>query len=167
MLIDDPKAVADRYLDLNFGAVSESGERQPGAPVRAGAGAAPVVDAWMEDQYGNRKSTLPQSGPCTFRAVVQFERAVDDPSFAVAFVNPQRQNVFVASTATRSEATGRFDGGETATFSVSFANALAPGRYALSAVGSITLWRICSRIAASGFSMISSWTFLFGTVSIT
>lgn len=86
----------------------------------------------MEDKYGNRKGALPQSAACTFRAVVQFERAVDDPSFAVAFVNPQRQNVFVASTATRSEATGRFDGGETATFSVSFDNALAPGRYALS-----------------------------------
>ena len=132
MLIDEPKAVADRYLDLNFGALSDSGERQPGAPARAGDGAARVVDAWMEDHYGNRKSALPQSAPCTFRAVVQFERTVADPSFAVAFVNPQRQNVFVASTATRSEATGRFDGGETATFSVSFENALAPGRYALS-----------------------------------
>ena len=50
----------------------------------------------------------------------------------MAFVNPQRQNVFVASSATGAERSGRFEAGETAEFGVSFENALAPGRYAVS-----------------------------------
>ena len=55
---------------------------------------------------------------------------MDDPSFEVAFVNAQQQNVFIAKTPT--EGTGRFEQGETVTFTVSFENALAPGSYALS-----------------------------------
>src|SRR5215216_3534375 len=37
---------------------------------------------------------------------------------------------------------------------------------ALGAVGSMTAWRTCSRIAASGLHMIRCWYFSFGTFSI-
>jgi ABC-type polysaccharide/polyol phosphate transport system ATPase subunit len=129
--IGEPKEVADRYLQLNFeGGGAESGDGFGGE--RAGNGAARVVEAWMQDEAGARQSALPQGGPCSFRASVRFERAVEDPVFAVAFVNAQRQNVFVASSAMSGERSGRFEAGETAEFGVSFENALAPGRYAVS-----------------------------------
>jgi hypothetical protein len=51
---------------------------------------------------------------------------------AMAVVNAQHQNVFVASSAARGERSGRFEAGETLDFEVSFENALAPGRYAVS-----------------------------------
>ena len=126
--IGEPKEIADRYLRLNF----EGGAADGLGGERAGSGAARVVDAWMEDETGARQSALAQGRPCAFRASVRFESAVDDPSFAVAFVNPQRQNVFVASSATAGERSGCFAAGETAEFAVSFENALAPGRYAVS-----------------------------------
>jgi len=86
----------------------------------------------MEDEHGVRQGAVAQGRPCTFRARVRFERPVVNPSFAVAFVNAQHQNVFVASSATREERSGRFEPGELVDFAVSFENALAPGRYAVS-----------------------------------
>jgi ABC-type polysaccharide/polyol phosphate transport system ATPase subunit len=124
--IGAPRHVANSYLDMNLG-----GEDGADAQ-RGGDGRARVVDAWIEDEHGLRQSAFRQGRPCTFRAVVRFEQAVEDPSFAVAFVNGQLQNVFVASSASESERTGRFEAGESVTFSVSFENALAPGRYSLS-----------------------------------
>ena len=126
-----PREVADRYLQLNF----ERGE--PGDPdgfgaTRGGDGAGRVLEAWMEDEHGARQSAFLQGARCTFRARVRFERRVEDPSFAVAFVSAQRQNVFVASSAAEPAPTGRFDPGDEVAFAVSFENSLAPGRYALS-----------------------------------
>ena len=129
--IGEPKDVADRYLRLNFEGTSGAPDDAFGGP-RAGSGAARVADAWMEDESGGRQSALQQGRPCSFRASVRFSEAVDDPSFAVAFVNPQRQNVFVASSASGGERSGRFEAGEEIDFEVSFENALAPGRYAVS-----------------------------------
>jgi ABC-type polysaccharide/polyol phosphate transport system ATPase subunit len=131
--LGDPREVADHYLQLNFERGEPTDPEGFGAR-RAGDGAARVVDAWMEDEHGGRQSAFPQGAPCAFKAQVRFERRVDDPTFAVAFVNPQRQNVFVATSATDPEPSGRFEPGETATFSVAFENALAPGRYALSSL---------------------------------
>ncbi|MEJ7789092.1 MAG: ABC transporter ATP-binding protein [Thermoleophilaceae bacterium] len=130
VMIGEPsQGVADRYLQLNFAGVASAGA---GSVERAGDGAARVTEAWMEDERGERQGSFPQGRPCTFRASVHFEQAVEDPSFAVAFVNAQHQNVFVASSATQHERTGRFEAGESASFSVTFDNALAPGRYLLS-----------------------------------
>jgi ABC-type polysaccharide/polyol phosphate transport system ATPase subunit len=128
--IGDPKEVADRYLRLNFEGRPEAGDGLGGP--RAGNGGARVSEAWMEDGSGTRQATLAQGSPCSFRASVRFSEAVDDPSFAVAFINPQRQNVFVASSASGGERSGRFEAGEEIEFNVDFENALAPGRYAVS-----------------------------------
>ncbi|HYP49186.1 MAG TPA: ABC transporter ATP-binding protein [Thermoleophilaceae bacterium] len=124
-----PREVADRYLDLNFATAEEGGGF--GSP-RAGDGAARVLGAWMEDEHGARQATLPQGSACSFRARVRFDEEVRDPSFAVAFVNPQHQNVFVASSGSDAAPSGHFAAGDTVEFGVSFDNALAPGRYAVS-----------------------------------
>jgi ABC-type polysaccharide/polyol phosphate transport system ATPase subunit len=128
--IGEPKEVADRYLRLNFEGNPAEGDGLGGP--RAGSGAARVEEAWMEDEHGARQAALPQGRPCSFHASVRFGEAIDDPSFAVAFINPQRQNVFVASSATGGERSGRFEAGEQVDFRVDFENALAPGRYAVS-----------------------------------
>ena len=131
IVIDEPTKVADRYLDLNF---EGSGELSEDGSPRVGDGAARVTDAWIEDERGERQSALPQGRPCELRVTVQVERALEDPVLAVALVNAQRQNVFVASSEGRVERSGRLDAGETLELAVSFENVLAPGRYAVSAV---------------------------------
>jgi ABC-type polysaccharide/polyol phosphate transport system ATPase subunit len=127
-----PREVADRYLDLNFS--RELGDPEGAGSTRGGTGEARVAEAWMEDAHGARQSTFSQGAPCTFRARVEFTQEVRDPVFSVTFVSPQLQNVFVANSANEDEPAGTFGPGDQATFSVSFDNALAPGRYALSTV---------------------------------
>jgi hypothetical protein len=51
----------------------------------------------------------------------------------------------VANSASRGEQSGRFEAGETVDFAVSFENALAPGRYALSTLISHPGGRIADR----------------------
>jgi ABC-type polysaccharide/polyol phosphate transport system ATPase subunit len=142
--IGDPDEVADRYLQLNFEGIGE--DRADGSgKVRAGDGDARVTDAWIEDEHGARLGALPQGRPCTVHASVRFDQPFEDPEFAVALVNPQRQNVFVANSATRGEQSGQFEAGETVGFTVSFENALAPGRYAVSTLISHPGGRIADR----------------------
>ncbi len=129
--LGDPATVADRYLALNF---------EPGAPEdpaafggeRGGDGDARVTRVWLEDGEGDRPNAFPQGERCVVRAHVRFEGELRDPDFAVAFVNADRQNVFVATTATEREAAGDFAPGDEAVFTVAFVNAFAPGRYAIS-----------------------------------
>jgi ABC-type polysaccharide/polyol phosphate transport system ATPase subunit len=130
--IGAPRDVADRYLELNFEG-SGGGDERPGSE-RAGDGTARVVDAWMEDEHGVRQAALAQGRPCTLRATVRVDRALEDPVVKAAFVNPQAQNVFVATSAASEETSGSYAAGETLEFAVSFDNALAPGRYSLSTV---------------------------------
>ncbi len=129
--IDEPPAVADRYLELNFEGSTELSDDGSGGS-RAGDGGARVVDAWIEDEHGERQTVLSQGSPCALRATIRFERDLEDPVLAAAFVNPQRQNVFVASSAGRPGGSGSFDAGQLADLTVSFDNVLAPGRYAVS-----------------------------------
>jgi len=131
--LGEPGAVADRYLELNFSGTAPDDPERLGA-TRGGDGDGRVVDAWTEDADGVRQAAFTQGARCTFRAEVRFEREVEAPDFAVAFVNAQRQNVFVAHTAHGGEDTGTFGPGDRALFSVEFENSLAPGRYALSAL---------------------------------
>jgi ABC-type polysaccharide/polyol phosphate transport system ATPase subunit len=130
--IGEPGEVAERYLDLNFQTATEEATQVHGK--RGGDGTGRVVHAALEDERGERPAMLHQGQPCVFTAQVRFERAAEDPVFAVTFVNADRQNVFVANTAAAGVATGRFDAGDTAEFQVSFENSLAPGRYWVSTV---------------------------------
>jgi len=154
VMLGAPAEVADRYIELNFDH-GEPTDPYGGGSARAGDGSARVVEAWMEDGKGVRQSALPQGHPCAFRALVRFERTVEDPEFAVAFVNAEHQNVFVAGTAAHGERTGRFEQGESLTLSVSFENVLAPGRYALSTL--ITH-------AGGGSAIIDRWERSFSVV---
>ena len=129
LAVGEPDRVARSYLELNF-------EREIGSPDdesrRTGDGRARILEAWMEDEHGMRSSVLAQGLPCSMRAVVEFDRPVENPSFGVAWVNEFRQNLFVASTLTRREPTGRFEAGERVELCVAFENAFGPGRYNLS-----------------------------------
>ena len=125
----DPHAVATRYLDINF----KRDEPTVAPPQeRGGSGEARAQEIWVEDAHGEHKTALPQGEPCVVRVRVKVTQAVEDPSFAIAFVNEQHQNHFVAATALEQERTGRFAAGEELIFSVGFDNRLGPGRYHLS-----------------------------------
>jgi ABC-type polysaccharide/polyol phosphate transport system ATPase subunit len=124
----EPHETAARYLELNF---DREQTRSRGGE-RAGDGRARVVGMWVEDREGERKTLVLQGERCVFKARVRFHETVDDPSFAVSWVNDNLQNQFVVNTAIEQERTGRFEAGEEVVFSVAFDNVFAPGRYELS-----------------------------------
>src|SRR5215210_4723771 len=130
--IGEPKHVAERYLELNFESATAEATELEGT--RGGDGTGRVTSARIEDEHGQRQNVLHQGQHCGVTAEVRFDQAVDDPVFAVTFVNADRQNVFVANSRSSGVATGHFDAGETVCFRIGFENALAPGRYWVSAV---------------------------------
>jgi hypothetical protein len=60
-----------------------------------------------------------------------FARPVEEPEFTLTFRNEARHIIFVASSQTLSEPTGRFDAGEEVTLRFVFMNRLAPSRYTI------------------------------------
>jgi ABC-2 type transport system ATP-binding protein len=123
--IGDPADVAAAYMDMNFG--SDGGD--PGTQgVRGGDGSAELVEAWWEDEAGERQTVLRQRRPCTFRARVRFRRPVKDPAIAVVFENERHQPLVATSTDWAGENTGEFTPGDEAVFTVRFEMAFAPGR---------------------------------------
>jgi ABC-type polysaccharide/polyol phosphate transport system ATPase subunit len=123
--IGDPQEVGDRYLEINFGRDPEAGGKVEGR----GDGDARVLEAWVEDEHGERQAAVPQGRRITLRARVSFMVEVEDPQASVYVHNEEHKAVLVASTVVEHERSGRFGSGEEAVFSFSFDNVLAPGRY--------------------------------------
>jgi ABC-type polysaccharide/polyol phosphate transport system ATPase subunit len=125
--IGEPERVGDQYVELNFG--RDAGELERGQEERYGSQGAQIVDAWFEDEQGQRTTTLPQGKPCAFRARVEFRERMEHPAVAVVIENDRHNPLFAASTDVINRGdTGVFDAGESAIFTVSFDNAIAPGR---------------------------------------
>jgi ABC-type polysaccharide/polyol phosphate transport system ATPase subunit len=124
--IGDPKEVADRYLEINFG-------RDPNAldaeQARGGDGDARVSDVWLEDERGERQPAIAQGQRITVQVLVLFMVDVEDPQASVEVHNDEHRPVLIAASRRQHARSGRFRAGEHARFSFSFENVLAPGRY--------------------------------------
>jgi ABC-type polysaccharide/polyol phosphate transport system ATPase subunit len=125
-MLGSPREVADNYIEINFGRETSSADDEGGE--RYGDRTAEIVDAWFEDEHGERQTALQQGRPCTFRSRVVFEQAVENPAFAMLLENEAGQPLFATSTDWASQQTGTYAAGDEAVFSVTFENAFAPGR---------------------------------------
>jgi ABC-type polysaccharide/polyol phosphate transport system ATPase subunit len=125
--LGEPHVVGDRYLEINFGRDPESAATKDEA--RAGDGEARVVEAWVEDERGERKTAVVQGARITLNARVSFMVEVEDPAASLYLLNEEHKAIIVASTAPSHERSGRFRAGEQIVISFSFDNVLAPGRY--------------------------------------
>ncbi len=126
--IGEPHEIADRYLEINFGRDPQAAA-QAAEDGRGGDGDARIVEAWVEDEHGERQNSLAQGSPLTLRALVRFAVDVEDPVAGVYVLNEDHVAVVVATTDREHERSGHFDAGEEVLFSFSFDNVLAPGRY--------------------------------------
>jgi ABC-type polysaccharide/polyol phosphate transport system ATPase subunit len=124
--IGRPAEVADAYVDFSFA------ERHEGDPSdvgeRSGDGTAELLEAWWEDEHGERQAVLHQGRACSFHARVRFNRDVEDPAIAAVFENEQHQPLMATSSDWAETRTGIFRPGDEAEFSVLFDMAFAPGR---------------------------------------
>ncbi len=125
--LGEPHEVADRYLEINFGRDPQAAGAA--AADRGGDGEARVVEAWIEDEHGERQTSLPQGRQMTLKALVKFAVQVEDPVASVYVLNEDHVAIIVATTSRENERSGRFDADDEVLFSFSFENVLAPGRY--------------------------------------
>ena len=125
-LIGEPQAIADRYLELNFGRdVADGG----GSDDRLGDGEARVVEVWVEGSDGDRRVAVGQGERVTLGVRVAFNVQVINPAASVFIHNSDHKVVTVLNTQSETEQTGIFASGEYVTFRFTFDNVLAPGRY--------------------------------------
>ena len=127
--IGDPREIADRYLEINFGRDADPESAPLDDEDRAGDGDARVVQVWVEDADGERVAAAPQQHRMTLKARVMFMVDVEDPSASVTILNDEQKSVLVANTDLEHERSGSFAAGEEVVFSFAFDNVLAPGRY--------------------------------------
>ena len=124
--IGEPHVIARKYNELNFGRLvhtqTEDGRYGDHA-------AAEILDAWFENDNGERITDQAQGEPVTVCMEVAFHARIDDPIFAFNVINEPRHTVFATSTDWRSEPTGSFAAGERVAVRVRFDNWLAPMRY--------------------------------------
>jgi ABC-type polysaccharide/polyol phosphate transport system ATPase subunit len=155
--LGDTEYVADRYLQLNFSREAREEEHRQAArqeaadgetvnnveeiaaeraaapepehePVRLTDGSAEILEAWLEDDEGERTDVLHNRMPCTFRARVRFHQPQEHPLFGVLFQDAQGNPVWGANNV-QGPKSGSFDAGEEIVYSFRFENLLAAGRY--------------------------------------
>jgi ABC-type polysaccharide/polyol phosphate transport system ATPase subunit len=142
--LGSPERVGDRYLELNFSRDARDAEareagdataRAPtahrgadGDPVRLGDGRAEIVEAWFEDEHGERAEVLRARQPCSFHARVRVNKRLEDPLVGVNFQNSSGEHVWGANNL-KAEPSGVYEPGDEFTFALRFTNLLAPDRY--------------------------------------
>ncbi len=127
VFMGDPHEAADRYLEINFGREPQSAG--DGSDGHTGDGQARVCEVWLENETGERLTSVPQHQRVTLRARVRFNVGVEDPGVSVQVYNDEHRAAFVANTAIENERSGTFAPGEEVVYSFTFDNVLAPGRY--------------------------------------
>jgi ABC-type polysaccharide/polyol phosphate transport system ATPase subunit len=130
--LGEPDDVGARYIDMNFSEVARDDaehEREQPSTERMGDGRAEVVEAWFEDETGDRATVVPAGGRCAFVARVRFVEPVDDPLFGVVLQDDRRETILAASTLWSDPQPGHFSPGEEVSYRVTFENLLVPGRY--------------------------------------
>jgi ABC-type polysaccharide/polyol phosphate transport system ATPase subunit len=127
VMLDKPRAVADRYMELNFPHVPETPASGPAPAVRREL--AVITDAWFEDDNGERSSTVAGGKVCTFKSTVEFRSDQRDPNIGVVFQNQEERLMFASSTMWLGRDSGTFKTGDVATLTVRFENPFASGRY--------------------------------------
>ncbi len=129
-IVGSPEDVSDWYLKANFRVEDERPGFHSGAASEEGDDAH-IVEAWIEDESGNRVTNVEHGTPFRINLVVEAIRDIEKPLFDfVAY--PEAGFHLFAITKKMSEASGvpsRLGAGERVTVSADVANRLSPGRY--------------------------------------
>ena len=135
VMIDEPDAVANRYLELNFAREPVATEPMAAA-LPAVAHAAPVRAAggWIENDAGERVATCIQGQPYAFVTTIELLADLHDPAFTVLFLDDHRRDMLVATTAHDRSGEGHHRAGERVDLAVTLDPRFRPGRYTLTLI---------------------------------
>jgi ABC-type polysaccharide/polyol phosphate transport system ATPase subunit len=126
--IGDPERVANHYVEVNFARDRVAEKSADATEERYGSGAAEIVEAWFEDERGERTRALAQGESCSVNLRMRFHEKFQDPAIAVLLENEDHQPLFATSNFDGDLWTGETPAGTEAVFSVRFENHFAAGR---------------------------------------
>jgi ABC-2 type transport system ATP-binding protein len=129
LYIGDPEETAMRYYRVNF-------QGADGSSRDAGTGGVPdvnvrVVDAWLENEAGERVANVEQGEPIALRLVLEARHDLEGPIFGIHFLDAEGTTVF-GFNRTLTVAAGepeRVPAGRRVRIAGSIENQLLPGRY--------------------------------------
>jgi ABC-type polysaccharide/polyol phosphate transport system ATPase subunit len=124
--IGSPDDVAADYVERSFAASGDA--TVEGGLDGVGDGTAELVEAWWEDDTGQRQSVLHQGRRCSFHVRARFNEAVRNPALATVFENERHQALMATSSDQAAVASGSFEAGDEVELAVSFDMVFAPGR---------------------------------------
>ena len=134
--IGDSEETALRYYRLNFGGDADE-VRKPGALPDINVR---VVDAWLEDDAGQRVDSIEQHRPLQLRCLVESRRELVGPVFGVHFVDENGATVFGFNKTLEEIDGDRIPAGARVLLGGAIENRLLPGEY------TINLWIARNRI---------------------
>ncbi|HEY1689708.1 MAG TPA: ABC transporter ATP-binding protein [Solirubrobacteraceae bacterium] len=126
VMIGEPHEVGDRYMEINFGREPMSAAV---ASEHVGSGEASIVEAWVEDEHGNRISATVQGRRVAVKARVEFHADVDRPVASLQVLNEEHVALLISKVGDQGDRDMSFRAGESVVFSFAFDNVLAPQRY--------------------------------------
>ncbi|MDX6679258.1 MAG: type transport system ATP-binding protein [Solirubrobacteraceae bacterium] len=129
VMIDEPDAVANRYLELNFAREQVAGEAVPAAVARADSAPVRAARGWIENDAGERVATCIQGQRYTFVTTVELLADLHDPAFTVLFLDDHHQDMLVATTAYDRSGEGFYRAGERVDVAVTLDPLFRPGRF--------------------------------------
>jgi ABC-type polysaccharide/polyol phosphate transport system ATPase subunit len=122
--------VAREYHELNFGrhpeAEGHTDER------RYGDRGAEILDAWIEDEHGERTGAVAQREPFSLCIQLEFHEDLRDPIFTFRLTNEVGQIAVASRTDWEHGPSGHFPAGQRTLVRIRLTNLLTPGRYAFS-----------------------------------
>jgi hypothetical protein len=124
----DPQLVSRQYDSLNF---SRQADVKGDDTLRRGDGSAEVLDAWAEDEHGQRSATIERGRPCVLRVTAELKRDAEDPIVGLTIGTEHVPHLFRTTTDSNGP-TGSFSAGERLELIVELQLPVAPGRYSLS-----------------------------------
>jgi ABC-type polysaccharide/polyol phosphate transport system ATPase subunit len=138
VMIDEPGAVANRYMELNFARAPEAELLEPGSHEheRAASRRVPVgiTGAWIEGDGGEQVSTCIQGREYSFVFMLEFFSDVTEPAFTVIVLNEDRHDMLVATTAFEREGARDYAPGDHVRVCVTFDPLFRPSRYSCSLI---------------------------------
>jgi ABC-2 type transport system ATP-binding protein len=157
--LGDPEETALRYYRLNFGGDPDHVTERGTLPEVN----ATVIDAWLENEAGERIQNVEQGEPMFFNCIVEARRELRQPVFSYQFIDSEGVEVFGFSKRIKvdNERDDVLGAGRRVLISGEVENRLLPGRY------HISQWVIRNRtqgdLALHSFSLLEF--IVFGTES--
>jgi ABC-2 type transport system ATP-binding protein len=127
--LGEPAAIARRYNELNFGRtvhqLADDGEE------RFGDRSAEILDAWFEDEAGDRIAEIAHGDTCRVCFEARFDASIESPVFGFTLRNDVGATVFATTTDIAHGPTGRFEAGDRVVVRLTFYNYLTASTYSV------------------------------------